>query len=216
MPGLLGWNTDAVRGLLNDFTTGISRLPYRSVGAPVDLATTLLRPMGYDVEKPVMGSDWLIDQGVKAGIARAPTGTAAETAGDVIGGLLDPNPGPEAALAAKAAGLLGDPSTQGLLHAIFAGPMAKTADHNALQRAHAMITEGADDAKIWRETGWWVNTPDGVPRSRTRKIGAPYAHASPLAESGSAAARSSPEHTITWSMFLHKGNVCSAIATAVS
>jgi hypothetical protein len=52
----------------------------------------------------------------------------------------------------------------GMKRDIFAGPKAKTADTEALQRAYAMVSEGADDAEIWKETGWWVKTPDGVPR----------------------------------------------------
>lgn len=38
---------------------------------------------------------------------------------------------------------------------IFAGPLAKTADHAALARAKEMVEAGADRADIWRETGWF-------------------------------------------------------------
>jgi hypothetical protein len=48
--------------------------------------------------------------------------------------------------------------------AMFLGPLAKTADLSALERAKAMLKMGADDAQVWKETGWWVNTHDGVPR----------------------------------------------------
>jgi hypothetical protein len=56
--------------------------------------------------------------------------------------------------------LLGAAATK----AIFAGPLARTADLTALERAKGMAKLGTPDDKIWRETGWWINTPDGVPR----------------------------------------------------
>lgn len=43
---------------------------------------------------------------------------------------------------------------------IFAGPMAKTADHAALARAQEMQAGGADRVDIWRETGWFQG-PEG-------------------------------------------------------
>lgn len=56
------------------------------------------------------------------------------------------------------------PFVPGAAHAIFAGPLAKTADITALERAKGMVRVGVPDDEIWRKTGWWVNTPDGVPR----------------------------------------------------
>jgi Large polyvalent protein associated domain 23 len=56
------------------------------------------------------------------------------------------------------------PFVPGAAHAIFAGPLAKTADLTELERAKAMLRMGATDDDVWRATGWWVNTPDGVPR----------------------------------------------------
>lgn len=49
--------------------------------------------------------------------------------------------------------------------AMFLGPLAKTADLSALERAKAMLKLGASDDEVWKKTGWWVNTPDGVPRT---------------------------------------------------
>jgi len=45
----------------------------------------------------------------------------------------------------------------GELHALrmFAGPMAKTADHAALSRAQQMASTGASRGDIWRDTGWF-------------------------------------------------------------
>lgn len=41
-------------------------------------------------------------------------------------------------------------------HAIFAGPMARTADRAALETAQKMAAEGADKAAIWKDTGWFT------------------------------------------------------------
>lgn len=53
---------------------GAGELPYDILGAPVDLATMAMRPFGYDVQKPVMGSDWIKQKMTQAGI-RAPEPT---------------------------------------------------------------------------------------------------------------------------------------------
>lgn len=47
----------------------------------------------------------------------------------------------------------------GAAHAIFAGPMARTADKVALETAKRMAAEGADRAAIWNKTGWFTG-PD--------------------------------------------------------
>lgn len=46
---------------------------------------------------------------------------------------------------------------QGEMNALrmFAGPMAKTADHQALARAQEMAGQGATRDTIWRDTGWF-------------------------------------------------------------
>ena len=53
---------------------------------------------------------------------------------------------------------------------LFAGPNAQGADMNALARAQAMETSGADRNDVWRQTGWFkdrdgwsyeVSTPGG-------------------------------------------------------
>lgn len=48
--------------------------------------------------------------------------------------------------------------------AMFAGPLAKTANLSALEKAKAMARLGRSDDAIWKETGWWLKTPDGIPR----------------------------------------------------
>lgn len=73
---------------------GMTMLPQNLAGAPVDLATLAMRPFGYNVEKPVMGSDWLKEKSRQLGVAAAPSGTPAEqgffAAGDVLSNLVNP------------------------------------------------------------------------------------------------------------------------------
>jgi hypothetical protein len=69
---------------------GAQYLPYDLAGAPVDIATMAMRPFGYNVEKPVGGSEYLIEKARQAGIAQAPTGSTAETATRIGMGFVNP------------------------------------------------------------------------------------------------------------------------------
>jgi hypothetical protein len=73
---------------------GATLLPQNIVGAPVDIATLLMRPLGYNVEKPVMGSEWLKEKSRQAGVAfpepSDPTLRAFYTAGDIGSNLVNP------------------------------------------------------------------------------------------------------------------------------
>jgi hypothetical protein len=51
---------------------GVSEMPYLLAGAPVDLATMAMRPFGYDVEKPMFGSEDLKQRALDAGIRQKP------------------------------------------------------------------------------------------------------------------------------------------------
>ena len=51
---------------------GVSEAPYLLAGAPVDLATMAMRPFGYNVEKPMFGSEDLKERALKAGIRQKP------------------------------------------------------------------------------------------------------------------------------------------------
>jgi hypothetical protein len=51
---------------------GVSETPYNLLGAPVDLATMAMRPFGYDVEKPMFGSEDLKQRALDAGIRQKP------------------------------------------------------------------------------------------------------------------------------------------------
>jgi hypothetical protein len=73
---------------------GVTELPYDIAGAPVDIATLLMRPFGYSTEKPVMGSDWIKQQMTKAGVRPAPpadpTSKGFYTAGELLSNLTNP------------------------------------------------------------------------------------------------------------------------------
>lgn len=69
----IGRKTSATSGQINDAALqGVSEMPYNLVGAPVDIATMALRPFGYAVDKPVMGSDWIKGKMTAAGIRPEP------------------------------------------------------------------------------------------------------------------------------------------------
>lgn len=71
-------------------------LPYDVLGAPVDLATLAMRPMGYTTERPVGGSDWLIELARQYGLADRPTGSGIETATRLATGITSPTAVPRA------------------------------------------------------------------------------------------------------------------------
>lgn len=70
---------DATRGALMGVTTDV-------LGYPVDLAASAMRPFGYNIERPVGGSDWLANN------LTSPTGSKAEWAGRIATGMLTPGP----------------------------------------------------------------------------------------------------------------------------
>jgi hypothetical protein len=73
---------------------GVTELPYDIAGAPVDLATMLLRPFGYSTEKPVMGSDFIKEKMTKLGVRPEPpadpTAKGFYTAGELLSNLTNP------------------------------------------------------------------------------------------------------------------------------
>lgn len=81
---------EVFRGIGQDIVRGAQYLPYDLAGAPVDIATMAMRPFGYNVEKPVGGSEYLIEKARQAGIAQAPTGSTAETATRIGMGFVNP------------------------------------------------------------------------------------------------------------------------------
>jgi hypothetical protein len=87
--GLPSWQDVKQTG--SDALTGLSRLPYRAAGAPVDLMNMVSGAFGVGDEKPVGGSDWMIDKAIQGGVASPRTGSIAESTGDFASGFLDPS-----------------------------------------------------------------------------------------------------------------------------
>lgn len=54
---------------------------------------------------------------------------------------------------------VGGPLAHGV-GAVFAGPMARTADRAALEAAQNMASKGAAPSRIWNKTGWWQGPED--------------------------------------------------------
>jgi hypothetical protein len=73
---------------------GVTELPYDIAGAPVDLATMLMRPFGYSTDKPVMSSDWIKEKMTGAGVRPEPpadpTAKGFYTAGELLSNLTNP------------------------------------------------------------------------------------------------------------------------------
>ena len=62
-----------------DIVRGIKFFPADLIGAPVDIVNLALTPFGLGSDKPFMGSDYLINKGVEAGIYEKPSGSGVET-----------------------------------------------------------------------------------------------------------------------------------------
>ena len=79
---------------------GLGEYPYNLVGGGVDLATMAMRPFGYDVEKPVMGSDFLKEQATRFGIRPPeetdPTLRNIRMGTEIVTSVLDPSAGARA------------------------------------------------------------------------------------------------------------------------
>jgi hypothetical protein len=123
---------DVLRGLGETSARGVAGV----LGAPVDLTTMALRPFGYSVpaEQVVGGSDYIGRQMERAGLISGERRPIAE----MLGGIVSP-----------------DPADAAKLGAMFIGPLAKTWDAAAAQKAVDMEAAGIDPRKIWEETGTW-------------------------------------------------------------
>lgn len=125
----------------------LTDLAYRTaagiLGGPVDIATMVMRPLGYRVpeQQVVGGSEWMGRQMERAGLissARAPVQ-------EFITSLLVPTPSGAGTAISKA---------------IFIGAAAKTWDAAAAAKAKELEKAGADARSIWQQTGTWKG-PDG-------------------------------------------------------
>ena len=143
------------------FLRGLTMLPQNIAGAPVDVATLVMRPFGYNVEKPVGGSEWLKEKSRQAGVAfQEPTDANARalyTAGDIASNLINPAGATRAAVrgvkevgeqAGQAAKMLRDlkpPSGPDLAPAGVPAEMAKAPDRKSLEElvSAPMLAEGS-------------------------------------------------------------------------
>jgi hypothetical protein len=131
----------------------IKDLAYRTAasvfGGPVDLATMVMRPFGYNTpDTQVMGgSEWIGKKMEEAGLvssARAPLT-------EFIASVAVPTPSGIAKGAALAAPMIGG---------MFIGKGARTWEALAAQKAKLLADMGTDPRTIWQQTGTWKG-PDG-------------------------------------------------------
>lgn len=156
---------DDVKQAGSDAVTGISRLPYRVLGAPVDLTNMVTSAFGTGDQKPVGGSEWMIDKAINAGLAKPRSGSVSESVGDFTSGLIDPSVmGPKLAAAlAKTA-----PTAQ----AMFIGARSKAWNAENAAKAIEMEKAGIAPEKIWEQTGTWRG-PDKELRQEISDRGTP-------------------------------------------
>jgi len=76
--------------VLRDLVRGVTYTPFDLLGGAVDISALLMQPFGYNVEKPVGGSDWFIEQAAKRGLVQPSTGSGAELLGRIAGGIATP------------------------------------------------------------------------------------------------------------------------------
>lgn len=83
---------DVVRGLLDAGNRGVVG---GLLGAPVDLATMALRPLGYNFEAPVGGSEWIGKKMQDAGLVSANRNPVAEALAAIAGPMAVQQAGPK-------------------------------------------------------------------------------------------------------------------------
>lgn len=97
---------EKVKGTAKEMLRSAQYAPYDLLGAPVDIMNLGLKGVDYvtgsklATEKPVGGSDYLIQKSRELGIADEPTGSTTETLTRMGMGILSPTAGPRAMIAA--------------------------------------------------------------------------------------------------------------------
>ena len=101
---------ERVKGTAKEILRSTQYAPYDLLGAPADIGNLALKGVDYvtgsklATEKPVGGSEWLIQKSRELGIADEPTGSTTETLTRLGTGIVSPTAGPRAvAGAVKAA-----------------------------------------------------------------------------------------------------------------
>lgn len=154
---------DMKRGVLDSVNRGAVA---STIGGPVDLATMALRPLGYNVEKPIGGSEWVGDKMQQLGLLGDTRNPIAEALASVAVPGAMAKVAPKVFQAEQAAiqnANIAGPLSDGKFAAqrgVFGGLSAKTADKAKLSQAEQMLSKGVDPAQVWKETGWGRG-PDG-------------------------------------------------------
>ena len=97
-----GETKSSAKEMLKDVARGVSYYPYDLVGAPVDIINLGLKGVDYvtgsklATDRPVGGSEYLIEKSRQAGIAEAPKGTAAEELARLGSAFINPSAGARA------------------------------------------------------------------------------------------------------------------------
>ena len=97
---------EKVKGTAKEILRSMQYTPYDLLGAPVDVINLGLKGVDYvtgsklATDKPVGGSDYLIQKSRELGIADEPTGSTTETLTRLGTGILSPTAGPKAIVAA--------------------------------------------------------------------------------------------------------------------
>ena len=142
---------------------GLGEYPYLAAGAPVDLATMAMRPFGYDVQKPVMGSEWIKQKATEMGVrpedTTDPRLQGPRVASEMLFSMMNPASAPRAG--AKAVDIATDPKTQQAAKALMKDYMAaKEAQYYALPGAsYAAKPKGG----VWLPAGSGAKPSQGSP-----------------------------------------------------
>lgn len=130
-------------------TSQLKDLAYRglaaALGGPVDLASMVMRPFGYQQEKPVMGGEWIGERMEEAGIVSQ----ARDPLGEFAASLVFPSPAGLETAMVKGMNI-GLPA----IGAMMAGRGANTADLGKLEEAQKLTEQGIAPKQIWETTGW--------------------------------------------------------------
>jgi SLT domain-containing protein len=101
-----GETKSTAKDMLKEVGRSAQYLPYDLIGAPVDVVNLGLKGIDYvtgsklATEKPVGGSDYLIEKSRQMGIADKPTGSMTESLTRLATGIVSPTAGPRAVVAA--------------------------------------------------------------------------------------------------------------------
>jgi hypothetical protein len=142
---------------------GLGEYPYLLAGSPVDLATMAMRPFGYDVQKPVMGSEWIKQKATEMGVrpedTTDPRLQGPRMASEMLFSLMNPASVPRAG--AKAVDIAMDPKTQQAAKALMKDYMAaKEAQYYSVPGAsYAVKPKGG----VWLPAGSGAKPSQGSP-----------------------------------------------------